>query len=375
MKYISGSDILNLSESSWAICYTTVDVDIKNVLSNVLQIKPGIKVFGCSSFQGVFTPQGFLRGVHFLSSSEEEGIEVYPVLYECSPKDAKSKTISACENIKKNFGTPDIILMHAVPGFEERIVEGIDEAFSKKVKVYGGSAADDDISGKWFIFNGTEVINQGTLLVAFRSPRKIYSTFLSGYLPTNKKGIVTKAEGRTVYEIDHRPAAVVYNEWTNGSISEYLDKGGIILGATTLKPLGRVIGEVMGIKNYLLSHPHSVIEENKALTLFTEFKVGDEVILMSGYKSALFDRARQVVERALGIDKNKVLLKGAVFVYCGGCVGAIIDEIGSVIEQYKFALGEIPFVGAATFGEQGCFLLKEKENKHGNLMANSIIFS
>ncbi|MGB9622073.1 MAG: FIST signal transduction protein [Brevinematia bacterium] len=375
MEYVNALNIFKLSGADWAVCYTTVDVDIKSLLNKISEVAPKIKIFGCSSFQGVFTPEGFLRGAHFLVSSQNDGIEAYPVIYECSAEDAKEKTILACKEIEKNFGSPDVILMHAVPGFEERVVEGIDEVFLKKVKVYGGSAADDDISGKWFIFSGNKVLNQGVLLVAFRSAKKIYSTFLSGYLPTNKKGIITKAEGRIVYEIDNRPAALVYNEWTNGSISEYLEKGGIILAPTTLRPLGRVIGEVMGIKNYLLSHPHSVIPENKALTLFTEFKVGDEVILMSGYKSALFDRARQVVERALGVDKNRVKLKGAIFIYCGGCVGAIIDEVNNVVEQYRFALSEAPFVGAATFGEQGCFIIREKENRHGNLMANSILFS
>ncbi|MGC8870227.1 MAG: hypothetical protein ACP5PT_03950, partial [Brevinematia bacterium] len=82
-----------------------------------------------------------------------------------------------------------------------------------------------------------------------------------------------------------------------------------------------------------------------------------------------------VVERALGVDKNRVKLKGAIFIYCGGCVGAIIDEVNNVVEQYRFALSEAPFVGAATFGEQGCFIIREKENRHGNLMANSILFS
>ncbi|MGC8870626.1 MAG: FIST signal transduction protein, partial [Brevinematia bacterium] len=237
MEYVNALNIFKLSGADWAVCYTTVDVDIKSLLNKISEVAPKIKIFGCSSFQGVFTPEGFLRGAHFLVSSQNDGIEAYPVIYECSAEDAKEKTILACKEIEKNFGSPDVILMHAVPGFEERVVEGIDEVFLKKVKVYGGSAADDDISGKWFIFSGNKVLNQGVLLVAFRSAKKIYSTFLSGYLPTNKKGIITKAEGRIVYEIDNRPAALVYNEWTNGSISEYLEKGGIILAPTTLRPL------------------------------------------------------------------------------------------------------------------------------------------
>lgn len=376
MRYLSSLELNSIIEANWAVCYTTVDVKIQDIVEKVKKINDKVDIFGCSSFQGVFTPDGFLRGAHFLASYPEDNIEAFPIIYECNPDNAKQKTSEACKEMYTKFGAPDVILMHSVPGFEERVVEGIEEVFKDKVKIYGGSAADDDITGKWFVFLNNKIVSNGVLLVGFRSPKKIYGAFLSGYLPTNKKGIITKAQGRTIYEIDGKPAAIVYNEWTDGAISEYLEKGGIILAPTTLKPIGRIIGEVMGIKNYLLSHPHSVIPENKALTLFTEFREGEEIILMSGYKSALIERARQVVERALGIDKNKVIPKGAILIYCGGCVGAIMDDIQQVVEQYKITLGEVPFIGAATFGEQGCFILREnqKSNKHGNLMADNIIF-
>lgn len=377
MKYLSIDNLEVVLGANWSLAYTTVDVDIKDAISRIKKIDPKVEVFGCSSFQGVFTPNGFIRGIHFLASYPEDGIKAAPVIYDCSPENAKAETLKAAKEISDKIGTPDVILMHAAPGFEERVIEGIDEFFKGKIKVFGGSAADDDITGKWFVFHNDKVTSEGVLLIGFKSLKKIYGSFLSGYLPTNKKGIVTKAEGRTVYEIDGRPAAVVYNEWTNGAISEYLEKGGVILAKTTLKPIGRVVGEIMGIKNYLLSHPHSVIPENKAMTLFTEFKEGDEIILMSGYKGSLIDRARQVVERALGIDKNRISPLGAVLVYCGGCVGAIIEDVQQVVESYKVAIGGVPFIGAATFGEQGCFLLKQdqKANKHGNLMADTIIFS
>lgn len=376
MEYISGERFDKIAGADWALAYTTVEVEIDKVIEKIKGIDPKVEIFGCSSFQGVFTPYGFIRGTHFLVSYPEDKIEAAGVLKECSASDAKSKVLDACKEIYDKIGTPDVLLMHAVPGFEERIIEGIDEFFGGKVKVYGGSAGDDDISGKWFVFHNGRITRNGVLIVGFKSSGKVYGAFLSGYLLSTTKGVVTKAQGRTIYEIDGKPAALVYNDWTNGAISGYLEKGGIILGVTTLKPIGRVVGEVMGIKNYLLSHPHSVIPENKALTLFTEFEEGDEVILMIGQKSALVERAKQVVERALGVDKYKVSPKGAILVYCAGCVGVVMDEIHKVVEEYKLSLGKVPFIGAATFGEQGCFILKEdqKANRHGNLMADNIIF-
>jgi len=374
MRYISLNNISTISGAQWAVCYVTIDVDVREIVKRVRSIDGKVDIFGCSSFNGVFTPDGFIRGAHFLASYEEDEVSSYSVITECSADNALERTESICKQMKDNLGVPDVILMHATPGFEERIIEGIEKVFDGDVRVYGGSAADDDISGKWFIFKNDVIVKEGVLLIGFKHRKKVYGAFLSGYLPTSHQGTVTKASGRIVYEIDGKPAALVYNEWTGGAISEYLDKGGVILSATTLSPVGRVISEVLGIKQYLLSHPHQVLPKEKAITFFSEFKEGDQIVLMKGYKSSLIDRVRQVVERALGVDKGRVKLSGAIFVYCGGCVGAILDDIGEVVEEYKINVGNTPFVGAATFGEQGCFVGQEKHNKHGNLMANMIMF-
>ncbi len=203
--------------------------------------------------------------------------------------------------------------------------------------------------------------------------RNISGAFLGGYLPTEKKGIVTKASDRILYEIDHKPAAEVYNKWTNGIIESFLESGGVILAQTTMYPIGRLVDEILGVKMFLLSHPHMVIKENKSLSMFTEFAEGDEIFLMTGHKNALIYRAKQVVDRAMGIKKNDPI-KGAIHIYCGGCVGAILNDIDQVIKQYNYSLKNAPFIGAATFGEQGCFIGKTKQNRHGNLMADSILF-
>lgn len=348
----------------WALVYKTIGEDIK--------FPSGKDVFGATSFQGVFTPTGFHRGSYMLTVDDGDGIDAFPVLRSCSERDAFDKAKDAAKEISDKVEKPSVILMHATPGFEERVLDGINDVFGNKVPVYGGSAGDDDLTGKWEVFYNGQSTNSGFLLVGFTG--KTFGYFLSGYLPTNEKGVITKAKGRIVYEIDGRPAAIVYNEWTGGLIERYLDKGGVILADTTLRPVGRVIGRTFGVPKYLLSHPHMVIPESKALTFFTEFKEWDEIVLMRGTKEALLKRAKQVVDMSLK-GKDFKGLKGAILIYCAGCVGVVMDGINEAIENFKDGLGRgVPFVGCATFGEQGCFL-PERENRHGNLMANTIIFA
>lgn len=361
----------------WILMYATCDSDYRSVISELREVFSGVDVFGATSFQGVFTPEGFVDGGAFLVCEKEDEIFSSAQMKSANPDNARNVAKEMVVEIEKKLGRkPDVILMHATPGFEERIIEGINDVFKDEVPIYGGSAGDNDISGKWKIFKNDEEVGEGILIAGFCSERKVYGAFLSGYIPTRNKGKITKAEGRIIHEIDGKPAAIVYNEWTKGSISKYLDKGGVILAETTLYPLGRVVGKVVGTPVYLLSHPHMVIPDTKSLSFFTEFKKeGEEVILMSGTKKALIERTNQVASRALGLDKGKVSLKAGILIYCAGCVGAVMENKEEIISEYKSVVGDIPFIGAATFGEQGCFRVEKDKNRHGNLMCDTILFS
>jgi hypothetical protein len=358
-------------EGEWALVYTNCEADYRKITRNAT-----IPIFGATSFQGVFTPEGFVEGGAILVGEREDGIQAVPYLIATREGSASAQTKDALIKMKNSLnGNPDCLLMHATSGYEERILDGIKEVFGDSVPVFGGSAGDNDLTGKWRLMFHEDELNEGVLLVGFKSNRKIYGAFLGGYLPTGKKGKITRVEGRTVHEIDGRPAAVVYNEWTGGVISSYLDKGGVVLAETTLYPIGRAVGELLGMPIYLLSHPHQVSANTKSLTFFTEFKKGEEIVLMMGTKSGLIERTRQVASKALGADEGKVGLRGGILIYCAGCVLQVMDQKEEIIKAYKTVVGAIPFIGAATFGEQGCFFTKTDRNRHGNLMCDTILFS
>ncbi|ADN02213.1 FIST signal transduction protein [Spirochaeta thermophila] len=374
MKYVPLTSSEALEGGKAALCYTTVEVS-QDELTQVSK-KYGIPLFGCTSFQGVFTPEGFLRGAHSLLWEKGDEVKVVPYLVECGPDDARMKVREGVERMLSEVSKPDLILMHATPGFEERVIEGVEDVLGTGVPIYGGSAADDDVSGKWRVFLNDVSTQSGALLVAMKHEKgEIYGGFLGGYFPSDKRGRVTRCEGRVIYEIDGRPAAEVYNEWTGGAIGEYLEKGGVVLGATTLRPLGRVIGDFKGIPQYLLSHPHMVFEGSRALSCFTEFQEGDEVVLMEGFKTALIDRTSHVYERAVSFHRRKGTPRGGILIYCGGCVGAVLDSVQEINQKYRESIGEgVPFIGAATFGEEGCMYTKEGvDNRHGNLMTDTIV--
>lgn len=362
-------------EARWALAYATVDVSETTIRQAATRVK-GAKLFGCTSFQGVFTPKGFSRGLHLLVGDEADGISMESTLVKTTAGRARSDAKSAATQLLAKLGeAPKALLLHATPGFEERIVEGLDDATGGVIPVYGGSAADDDLSGKWRVFSGMQSEKEGFVVAAIGSSHSVFGSFVAGYLPSNERGTVTAAHGRVVHSIDDQPAARIYNQWTNGRIAAHL-QGGVILGDTSLAPLGRLIDKIGGTPRYLLSHPHEVLPDG-SLSFFTDMSVGDSVVLMLGSEDSLLERTRQAAQRALG--GSKAPLTGGVLVYCGGCVGAIGNDAAQrVASMFGEQLGNAPFIGAATFGEQGCFPARrgaDAFNRHGNLMCDAVLFS
>lgn len=355
----------------WALVYSTVDAPLAALLAGVSTKVRG-PVFGCTSSSGVFTPRGFERGA-FALVGEADDPSAEAIMRPCGAVQARRAARDAAQEIAVRLGRrPDVLLLHATPGFEERLLEGLDDAFEGAAPpTFGGSAADDDLSGKWSIFVGAKREREGFVLVGFASERRVHGAFVSGYVPGRQRGTVTRAAGRVVFEIDGRPAAEVYDDWLGGALAGARATGGVVLGATTLHPLGRAVDRVGSMSRYLLSHPHE-LRADGALTLFTDVTTGDELVLMIGSEASLLDRTEQVVARAL--PRGAPRPRGGVLVYCGGCVMTIGERAREVGTTYYRAIGEAPFVGAATFGEVGCFTGPSPTNRHGNLMCDTVLF-
>jgi len=110
-----------------------------------------------------------------------------------------------------------------------------------------------------------------------------------------------------------------------------------------------------------------------ALTLFSDIKEGEELILMSGTRSSLITRAGRVARAALGAGHLTAdQISGALVIYCAGCMLAIQEQMDQVAAEIRDSLGGRPFLGAFTLGEQGRFV--GGENHHGNLMISVVVF-
>jgi len=359
------------------IAYTSVMHEPTAVLEAMKKTAPDTLVHGGTSCLGAMTEEGFHSenggGLGLLGIYDPKGS--YGIGFSNIEGDGRTAGARAVQEAIQNAGRagepPDLIWLNSAPGLEEDILLGIQDIIGENVPVAGGSTADNNVSGEWYQFTNQDVCQDAVIVTAMYPSVKTHLAFHSGYSPTQYRGEVTKAEHRTLYEIDGRPAAQVYNEWTGGVVQDFL-KGGNVLLSTTLTPLGRMVGAVGEMPYYQLSHPESVTPEG-GLSLFSEIEVGQEILLMKGTQESLVSRAGRTASSALRTERiSTEQISGALVVYCAGCMLTVQEQMPQVAAEIREALGGNPFLGTFTFGEQGCFI--RGENRHGNLMISVVVF-
>ncbi len=366
------------TEPDLAVIYFTADLG-PDVVETISRIRGGAPVIGTSSCQGVMTEEGVFghngHGAAIMGIADQGGaFGTAFVPFGDEPAAAATEALMAAMTQAGRPGElPDLILTHSSPGSEEVVIESINAITGGHAPIVGGSAADDDISGGWFLFANEGSGPSGVALAVLYSSEKISTAFQSGYEPTAHGGTVTAAVERTLLEIDGRPAAAVYNEWAGGVIEDaFGDPDNNVLADTTLQPLGRQAGTIelagTGVAYYTLLHPERVTED-KGLALFADVEVGQDLLLMRGTKSSLVRRAGDVVMTARSGNRP---VHGGFIVYCAGCRLAVDGDLDGVVDRINETLSGQPFIGCFTFGEQGCLL--GGENKHGNLMISVGVF-
>lgn len=364
-----------VSDPQLLVVYATEALADDGLIKALREQLPRTQIIGGTSCGGVMTEAGFHTGQTVLGlfgivdPDGAYGVGAAPIGTE--PARASALALEqALEAAGRKFETPALIWCCQPPGAEEAVIEGIQSVIGPHTPVMGGSAADEAIAGNWREFCGAGVVTDHVIVAALFPTARYGAAFQSGYAPTELSGVVTRAEGRRLLEIDDQPAAQVYDRWTEGRLA--IAGPANILAASTPTPLGRIAGEIQGVPMYVLSHVGR-IGETQDLLLFTNVDEGDEVRLMRGSACSLVKRAGLVVTDACttgGWQADATL--GGLVVYCGGCMLHVRSQMDDAVGEIRHAMPGAPFLGAFTFGEQGAMV--DARNRHGNLMVSALTF-
>lgn len=340
-------------KAGFALAFCTVDYDEAAFIKGVKEALGDVPLMGCTSFTGILTPGGFIHeeggvgGVMLLASPEMEfgvgGSEIGD-----DPRAAGQKAVRAAiaQAGKGETDPVSAFLMIAPPGAEETLIKGIEDVVGRAPMI-GGSAGDNTIEGFWKEFANYEVYANGVMVGVLYSDLPFGTGYTGYYEPTGKQGVITKVEGkRTLVEIDGKKALEVYAGWRGMKAEDLL--GAELLGAAIPFPLG--VRDVSG-DLWWVRHPLGGNEDG-SMAIGNDLAEGTAVMMMEATLDEIVQGASEVVKMALDDLDGEA---GAVIIaHCGGRAAALgLEKMEQVGADIKALLGDIPFIGFCTFGEQG----------------------
>ena len=360
-------------DAKLVFAYMSCDYKIKDVIKGIKEVY-SCPVIGNTSFTGVIMPEGYIGGdepfVGIMVLSDPNmvvGVGFADRKAYQSARDAgESATKHARVMTKMPYNDePDLMYMTASPTEEEFFLKGANRVVGR-VPLFGGSAADNTISGNWKLYLDNKVTDEGVAVALIYMKGGFKNEFTGAYRETKDMGIITKVEGtRKLVSIDGTPAVKKYAQWRGMKTADLM--GDKLLSATITSPLGVKdrLGDLIAIRHPMFAN------DDYSMNIGANLAEGTTVIRMEATVDELIKSVGDTLKKL-----NSKLTKPVVcyhLVHCGGRRAGIDARINEVYNQIKKNVGDVPFIMEFTFGEYG--YEDDGRNTTGGLMLSFTAFT
>ena len=353
-------------DAKLVFAYMSCDYKIKDVIKGIKEVY-SCPVIGNTSFTGVIMPEGYIGGnepfvgIMVLSDpSMVVGVGFADRKAYQSARDAGEAVTKAARVMTKMpyNDEPDLMYMTASPTEEEFFLKGANRVVGR-VPLFGGSAADNTISGNWSLYLDNKVTGEGVAVALIYMKNGFVNEFTGAYRETKDMGIITKVEGtRRLVSIDGVPAVKKYAQWRGRKPSEFM--GAKLLSETITSPLGVKdrLGDLIAIR-----HPMNG-NDDYSMNIGANLAEGTTVIRMEATVDELISSVGKTLKKLNSRCKKPVVAYHLV--HCGGRRAGIDNRINEVYKEIKKNVGGVPFIMEFTFGEYG--YVEDGNNTTGGLM-------
>ena len=335
------------------LLFTSCVQDQNKIMEGAKSVLGDVPVIGCTSSAAICTQDGYLNketgySGMMLFGGDLEVVTAGSAQTDETPREVGRKVArEAISKVKGEDTEPDFFFMSASPANEEEYLEGIQDVIGN-VPVFGGSAADNTVEGKWSILNDGEAFADGLTIAIFYTKGEMKNLYTGAYHETSNVGVITKVrDERTLVEIDHEPALKKYAEWTGKTVESLM--GNNLLTETICAPLGvkDPIGKVTAVRHPMFGN------DDLSMNIGANLAENTAVIQLSNTPEGILKANEETIN-----NLNKLMVSDVnsyFLVHCGGRrLGLALSQIEDrIYPEVKRVIPDKEFLMVFTFGEYG----------------------
>ncbi|MDD4980030.1 MAG: FIST N-terminal domain-containing protein [Candidatus Omnitrophica bacterium] len=338
-----------------AIVFSSINFSSVNLLK-ALSISLGeVPLLGCSS-AAIISNQGiFKHGLVIMLLSFSDNVYFNTACV----RDIKTKgSLNAgrelgeqlgygFRNVRRCFG---VVFSDGLIDDCSGLLCGMQERLGRSLPLVGASASDDMRFLKTYLYFNRELLSDAAAGILWGGKLNFGLGLRHGWKGLGKPHTVTKSEGNIIYEIDERPAAMLYEEYLAKNIAELRQE---IKRISMLYPIGiDMPQEEECILRNVLS-----IGDSGSLRLQGNITEGSSIKLMIGTKESCLAATRKAVEEAKKLSSSpmeKSGIKNFILVFNSASRYMLLRRDAPLeLEIIKEGFGKnTPVIGLYTYGEQ-----------------------
>lgn len=307
-------------------------------------------IFGCSSV-GEITNKGPAEKSVVVMAINVPELE-FVVGARKIKKDARVSAAELAEEIKKRTAKPLralVVLPDILAGDGAEMIKGVEDVLGVGFPVVGGSPSDDYQFKKTYQYANGEVYDGAIagLGLGFEKKFNVGIGACHGWIPVGLSRVATRSEGNVLYELDHKPAIRIYEEYFEKEAEKLAEES--LARIAVNYPLGFKVDE----GEYLVRNPLQASKKDGSIRFTANIPEGTAVRIMIGGKDKAIESARLAAQRLL----KQLNGKRPEFVLFFSNIarrklygGEAKEEIDAVLQELGGA--DIPLLGFYSYGEQ-----------------------
>lgn len=342
-------------EITLALVFSTIHFAHPRLLEGIHYTLGNVKVFGCTG-AALITQSGIKKyGVGVLLISSEKikfgAAHGRHIDIKGARETGEEFAHLALRNLHTTQKDLAIIFSDGLVENGSDLLRGIKEVLGLSFPIFGGSSADNLTFQKTFQYFQDEVLTNSVVGAVFSGENLFGLSLRHGWKPLGRPHLITEVKGNVIKKIEDKPAIAIYQDYFSKTRQE-IEKS--LIRLSIYYPLGLY---VPGETEFLLRNALR-IDSDGGLVCQGDASVGTETRLMMGTKEWALHAASDAAQDAKSALGDKTI-KGAIILESVArhkLLGRLTD---TELSRIKDVLGEVPFLGILTYGEQAPLLSLE----------------
>lgn len=341
----------NLDTAKAALLFTSCVMDQNKIVEGIRSVS-NAPIIGCTSSAAICTQDGYLNaetgytGMMSFGGDIEVGVAGQAKTDSETAREIGQK-IAKVALSQMNGQKPNYFFMTASPKEEEEYMKGIQDIVGN-IPVFGGSAADNTVEGKWSIICNDKIFADGCAVALFHTDSEMKNLYSGQYKETKNAGIITGVlNNRTLLTIDNTPAVQKYCEWTGKDVNSVMENN--LLVETIFSPLGvkDPIGSVTAIRHPMFAN------KDLSMNIGANLAENTAVIQMRLEPQEMVEANPKAIQELNGLMNEEA--QSYFLVHCGGRrLGlALQGKEAEIYPAVKNVTKDKEFLMVFTFGEYG----------------------